>query len=54
VERRRHAVPAPGAGAGPEQAERLAARGIAVVSGEVAALEVAGDRLAGCGLPTAR
>jgi thioredoxin reductase len=31
----------------PEQAEQLAARGIAVVTGEVAALEVAGDRLAG-------
>jgi thioredoxin reductase len=31
----------------PEQAERLAARGIAVVTGEVAALEVAGDRLTG-------
>jgi len=31
----------------PEQAEQLAARGIGVVSGEVAALEVADDRLAG-------
>jgi thioredoxin reductase len=31
----------------PEQAERLAARGIAVVPGEVAALEVTGDRLTG-------
>jgi len=30
-----------------EQAEQLAARGIGVVSGEVAALEVADDRLAG-------
>ena len=38
-----HRAPAPD----PEQAERLAARGIAVVTGEVAALEVAGDRLAG-------
>jgi thioredoxin reductase len=38
-----HRAPAPD----PEQAERLAARGIAVISGEVAALEVAGDRLAG-------
>jgi len=36
-----HRAPAPD----PEQAERLAARGIAVVTGEVAALEVAGDRL---------
>jgi thioredoxin reductase len=31
----------------PEQAEQLAARGITVVRGEVASLEVAGDRLAG-------
>jgi thioredoxin reductase len=31
----------------PEQAEQLAARGIGVVAGEVAALEVAGDRLTG-------
>ena len=38
-----HRAPAPD----PEQAERLAARGIAVVTGEVAALEVAGDRLTG-------
>ena len=38
-----HRAPVPD----PEQAERLAARGIAVVTGEVAALEVAGDRLAG-------
>ena len=38
-----HRAPAPDT----EQAERLAARGIAVVTGEVAALEVAGDRLAG-------
>jgi thioredoxin reductase len=38
-----HRAPAPD----PEQADRLAARGIAVVGGEVAALEVAGDRLAG-------
>jgi thioredoxin reductase len=38
-----HRAPAPD----PEQAERLAARGIVVVGGEVAALEVAGDRLAG-------
>ena len=38
-----HRAPAPD----PEQAERLAARGIAVVTGEVAALEVAGDLLAG-------
>jgi thioredoxin reductase len=38
-----HRAPAPD----PEQAERLAARGIAVVAGEVAALEVAGDRLTG-------
>ena len=38
-----HRSPAPD----PEQAEQLAARGIAVVAGEVAALEVAGDRLAG-------
>jgi len=38
-----HRAPVPD----PEQAERLAARGIAVVAGEVAALEVAGDRLAG-------
>ncbi len=38
-----HRAPAPA----PEQAERLAARGIAVVTGEVAALEVAGDRLTG-------
>jgi thioredoxin reductase len=38
-----HTGPAPDA----EQAEQLAARGIAVVPGEVAAVEVAGDRLAG-------
>ena len=38
-----HRAPVPD----PEQAERLAARGIAVVTGEVAALEVAGDRLTG-------
>jgi len=38
-----HRAPAPD----PEPAERLAARGIAVVTGEVAALEVAGDRLTG-------
>jgi thioredoxin reductase len=38
-----HRAPAPD----PEQAERLAARGIAVVTGEVAALQVAGDRLTG-------
>jgi thioredoxin reductase len=38
-----HRAPAPD----PEQAEQLAARGVAVVTGEVAALEVAGDRLAG-------
>jgi thioredoxin reductase len=38
-----HRAPAPD----PEQAEQLAARGIAVVPDEVAALEVTGDRLAG-------
>jgi thioredoxin reductase len=38
-----HRAPAPD----PEQAERLAARGIAMVTGEVAAVEVAGDRLTG-------
>ena len=38
-----HRAPAPGG----EQAEQLAARGIAVVTGEVASLETAGDRLAG-------
>jgi thioredoxin reductase/trans-aconitate methyltransferase len=38
-----HHTPAPGV----EEAERLAARGITVVDGPVAGLEVAGDRLAG-------
>jgi thioredoxin reductase len=38
-----HRAPAPDQ----QQAEQLAARGIAVVPGELAALEVAGDRLAG-------
>jgi len=38
-----HRVPAPGA----EVAERLAARGIAVVDGPVAGLVVTGDRLSG-------
>ncbi len=39
----RHTAPEPTG----EQLEQLAARGIAVVEGEVAAVEVAGDRLAG-------
>ena len=38
-----HTAPAPG----PAEREQLAARGIAVVDGEVAALEVTGDRLTG-------
>ncbi|MET7460909.1 FAD-dependent oxidoreductase [Nonomuraea sp. NPDC005501] len=38
-----HQAPAPGA----EEAERLAARGITVVEGPVAAVEVSGDRLTG-------
>ncbi|WP_173093008.1 NAD(P)/FAD-dependent oxidoreductase [Actinomadura verrucosospora] len=38
-----HTAPRPSG----EQAEQLAARGVRVVEGEVAALEVAGDRLAG-------
>jgi thioredoxin reductase len=37
-----------------EQLEQLAARGIAVVEGEVAAVEVAGDRLAGVRLRSGR
>jgi thioredoxin reductase len=45
-----HTGPAPDA----EQTEQLAARGIAVVPGEVAAVEVAGDRIAGLRLADGR
>ncbi|MFE7745848.1 NAD(P)/FAD-dependent oxidoreductase [Nocardia sp. NPDC057455] len=46
----RHTSPAPAA----EQAERLAARGIAVVDGAVRALEVVDDRLSGARLESGR
>ncbi|MGY2058954.1 NAD(P)/FAD-dependent oxidoreductase [Nocardia gipuzkoensis] len=46
----RHTFPAPDA----QQAEQLAARGIAVVEGVVSALEVADDRLAGARLESGR
>jgi thioredoxin reductase len=54
VERGRGALPAHRTRAPDEQWEELAARGISVVSGEVAALETAGDRLTGVRLRTGR